>query len=126
MNRPTHEGATAVQDRPHFAAFDVKTKDRAELIQLRRDGTRAAERMTAGREVGEGARDGSDGLGRLEAGLLFLAHQRDDRTGLIPVRTSLARNDALDEYTQHVGSAIFAIPPVVRTTDDRWGRELFA
>ncbi|MFE2550124.1 deferrochelatase/peroxidase EfeB, partial [Streptomyces sp. NPDC059355] len=26
--------ASAVQDRLHFAAFDVKTKDRAELVQL--------------------------------------------------------------------------------------------
>lgn len=44
----------------------------------------------------------------------------------VPPQTSLSRNDALDEYTQHVGSAIFAIPPGVRNTDDWWGRELFA
>ncbi|MFE2553571.1 deferrochelatase/peroxidase EfeB, partial [Streptomyces sp. NPDC059355] len=32
----THQAgiASAVQDRLHFAAFDVKTKDRAELVQL--------------------------------------------------------------------------------------------
>ncbi|MFI8965091.1 iron uptake transporter deferrochelatase/peroxidase subunit [Streptomyces sp. NPDC053493] len=70
--------------------------------------------------------DGTDGLGRLEAGLFFLAYQRDVRTGFIPVQTSLARNDALNEYTQHVGSAIFAIPPGVRDKDDWWGRALFA
>ncbi len=50
--------ATAVQDRLHFAAFDVTTKDRAELVQLLKDWTRAAERLTAGAEVGEGAYDG--------------------------------------------------------------------
>lgn len=50
--------ATAVQDRLHFAAFDVRTTDRAELIQLLKDWTRAAERMTAGQEVGEGAYGG--------------------------------------------------------------------
>ncbi|MGW2058293.1 Dyp-type peroxidase domain-containing protein, partial [Streptomyces sp. NPDC001840] len=33
--------ATAVQDRLHFAAFDVTTKDRAELAQLLKDWTRA-------------------------------------------------------------------------------------
>ncbi|MFJ6581559.1 Dyp-type peroxidase domain-containing protein, partial [Streptomyces sp. NPDC091368] len=33
--------ATAVQDRLHFASFDVKTKDRDELIGLLKDWTRA-------------------------------------------------------------------------------------
>lgn len=51
--------ATAVQDRLHFAAFDVTTKDRAELIALLGEWTRAAERMTAGRAVGEGAYGGA-------------------------------------------------------------------
>ena len=35
--------------------------------------------------------DGTDGLGRLDAGLFFLAYQRDVRTGFIPVQRSLAR-----------------------------------
>ncbi|TXS43253.1 deferrochelatase/peroxidase EfeB [Streptomyces sp. uw30] len=70
--------------------------------------------------------DGTDGLGRLEAGLFFLAYQRDVRTGFIPVQTSLARGDTLNEYIQHVGSALFAIPSGVRDTDDWWGRALFA
>lgn len=47
--------ATAVQDRLHFASFDVKTKDRAELVALLKEWTRAAERMAAGLPVGEGA-----------------------------------------------------------------------
>ena len=53
----THQAgiATAVQDRLHFAAFDVTTDDRAELIQLLKDWTEAAARMTAGHAVGEGA-----------------------------------------------------------------------
>ncbi|WP_030688304.1 iron uptake transporter deferrochelatase/peroxidase subunit [Streptomyces globisporus] len=70
--------------------------------------------------------DGTDGLGRLEAGLFFLAYQRDVRTGFIPVQSSLAKSDALNEYTQHVASALFAVPPGVRDKDDWWGRALFA
>ncbi|MFJ6566842.1 iron uptake transporter deferrochelatase/peroxidase subunit [Streptomyces sp. NPDC091292] len=70
--------------------------------------------------------DGTDGLGRLDAGLFFLAYQRDVRKGFIPVQRSLARADALNAYIQHVGSAVFAIPPGVRDTDDWWGRALFA
>ncbi|MFF0554887.1 iron uptake transporter deferrochelatase/peroxidase subunit [Streptomyces sp. NPDC020472] len=70
--------------------------------------------------------DGTDGLGRLDAGLFFLAYQKDVRTGFIPVQSSLAKADALNEYTQHVGSALFAVPPGVRDKDDWWGRALFA
>ncbi|MFJ5223772.1 iron uptake transporter deferrochelatase/peroxidase subunit [Streptomyces sp. NPDC088400] len=70
--------------------------------------------------------DGTDGLGRLDAGLFFLAYQRDVRDAFIPVQRSLARSDALNEYIQHVGSAVFAIPPGVRDKDDWWGRALFS
>ncbi|MGW1376411.1 iron uptake transporter deferrochelatase/peroxidase subunit [Streptomyces sp. NPDC002446] len=70
--------------------------------------------------------DGTDGLGRLDAGLFFLAYQRDVRQGFIPVQRRLAATDALNEYIQHVGSAVFAVPPGVRDADDWWGRELFA
>ncbi|MEV7141114.1 iron uptake transporter deferrochelatase/peroxidase subunit [Streptomyces tauricus] len=69
--------------------------------------------------------DGTDGLGRLDAGLFFLAYQRDVRKGFIPVQRSLAA-DALNEYIQHVGSAVFAVPPGVRDKDDWWGRALFS
>ena len=69
--------------------------------------------------------DGTDGLGRLDAGLFFLAYQRDVRTGFIPVQRNLA-TDALNEYIQPVGSAIFAVPPGVRDADDWWGRALFS
>ncbi|MER5478233.1 iron uptake transporter deferrochelatase/peroxidase subunit [Streptomyces sp. NPDC002734] len=69
--------------------------------------------------------DGTDGLGRLDAGLFFLAYQSDPRTGFVPVQTALARSDALNEYIQHVGSALFAVPPGVRGEDDWWGRALF-
>ncbi|MFI5617454.1 iron uptake transporter deferrochelatase/peroxidase subunit [Streptomyces sp. NPDC051567] len=70
--------------------------------------------------------DGTDGLGRLDAGLFFLCYQRDIRTGFVPVQRALARGDALNAYIQHVGSAVFAVPPGVRDTDDWWGRTLFA
>ncbi|MEV6548058.1 iron uptake transporter deferrochelatase/peroxidase subunit [Streptomyces sp. NPDC051597] len=69
--------------------------------------------------------DGTDGLGRLDAGLFFLAYQRDVRKGFLPVQRHLA-HDALNDYIQHVGSAIFAVPPGVRDKDDWWGRALFS
>ncbi|MGW2031869.1 MULTISPECIES: iron uptake transporter deferrochelatase/peroxidase subunit [Streptomyces] len=70
--------------------------------------------------------DGTDGLGRLDAGLFFLAYQRDVRKGFIPLQRNLAAHDALNEYIQHVGSAVFAIPPGVRDSGDWWGRTLFS
>lgn len=58
--------------------------------------------------------DGNDELGRLNAGLFFIAFQRDPRTQFIPIQQRLARNDAMNEYVKHVGSAIFAVPPGAR------------
>ncbi len=69
--------------------------------------------------------DGSDGLGRLNAGLFFIAYQRDPRTAFIPVQRSLAASDEMNEYTRHVSSALFACPPGVGGPDDYWGRSLF-
>ncbi|MET8696247.1 iron uptake transporter deferrochelatase/peroxidase subunit [Streptomyces bauhiniae] len=70
--------------------------------------------------------DGTDGLGRLDAGLFFLAYQRDVREGFIPLQRRLSAHDALNEYIQHVGSAVFAVPPGVRDSHDWWGRALFS
>ena len=57
----------------------------------------------------------TDGLasqtGQLDGGLFFICFQRDPRTGFVPVQTRLATSDALNEYIEHVGSALFAIPP---------------
>ncbi|MCX3059631.1 iron uptake transporter deferrochelatase/peroxidase subunit [Streptomyces beihaiensis] len=69
--------------------------------------------------------DGTDGLGRLDAGLFFIAYQRDVRQGFIPLQRKLSAHDALNEYIQHVGSAVFAVPAGVRDGDDWWGRALF-
>jgi deferrochelatase/peroxidase EfeB len=70
--------------------------------------------------------DGSDGLGRLNAGLFFIAYQRDPRHQFVPLQTNLSRHDALNEYIRHVSSALFACPPGVTGSDDYWGRALFA
>lgn len=53
--------------------------------------------------------DGNDALGRLDAGLFFLSYQRSPQQ-FIDVQLELARNDLLNEYIRHVGSALFAVP----------------
>ena len=69
--------------------------------------------------------DGSNGLGNLDAGLFFIAYTRDPVQHFIPLQTNLARNDSLNEYIQHTGSALFAVPPGV-SEGDYIGSALFA
>ena len=49
-----------------------------------------------------------------DAGLLFLAYQKDPRTGFIRIFERMSRLDALNQFTTHVGSGIFACPGGVR------------
>ena len=69
--------------------------------------------------------DGSDGLGRMDAGLFFLAYVRDPRTHYIPIQMKLGMGDGLSEYVQHTGSALFAIPPGI-AQGEHLGHALFA
>ena len=68
--------------------------------------------------------DGSDGFGHLDAGLFFIAFCRDPLTQFVPMQLALSRTDALNEYIQHVGSAVFACPPGLGESD-YWGSTLF-
>jgi deferrochelatase/peroxidase EfeB len=59
--------------------------------------------------------DGVDeSLGELEAGLFFIAFQRDPQRQFVPIQRRLGSNDSLNEYIKHVGSAVFAVPPGAR------------
>jgi deferrochelatase/peroxidase EfeB len=58
--------------------------------------------------------DGVDeSLGELEAGLFFIAFQRDPEQQFVAIQRRLGSMDALNEYIKHVGSAVFAVPPGV-------------
>jgi deferrochelatase/peroxidase EfeB len=46
-----------------------------------------------------------------DAGLMFLAYQRDPRTGFIKVFEPMSRLDALNQFVTHNGSGVFACPP---------------
>ncbi|RQH08886.1 iron uptake transporter deferrochelatase/peroxidase subunit [Paraburkholderia dinghuensis] len=60
-----------------------------------------------------------------DAGLIFVAHQSDPRTGFIPINEKLAKFDMMNQFTTHVGSAIFACPPGAKP-GSFIGAELFA
>jgi deferrochelatase/peroxidase EfeB len=46
-----------------------------------------------------------------DSGLFFQAYQKDPRTGFIRIFDKMSKFDALNQFTTHVGSAIFACPP---------------
>ena len=55
--------------------------------------------------------DPPDGDEMSNTGLLFTAYQADPVRTYIPVQQRLAQQDALNEWTIPIGSAVFAIPP---------------
>jgi deferrochelatase/peroxidase EfeB len=59
-----------------------------------------------------------------DAGLLFLAYQQDPRTAFVPIFTRLAEADALNQFTTHTASAVFAVPPGAAGPGDWVGRTL--
>ncbi|HXH77770.1 iron uptake transporter deferrochelatase/peroxidase subunit [Nocardioides sp.] len=69
--------------------------------------------------------DGSNALGRLDAGLFFLAYVTDPRSHYIPIQTSISGNDLMQEYVQHTGSALFAVPGGI-ARGEYVGQRLFA
>jgi deferrochelatase/peroxidase EfeB len=60
-----------------------------------------------------------------DAGLLFLGYQKDPRTAFVPVFSRMAEADALNQFTTHTASAVFAIPPGATGPGDWIGRTLF-
>ncbi|WP_144627876.1 iron uptake transporter deferrochelatase/peroxidase subunit [Arthrobacter woluwensis] len=70
--------------------------------------------------------DGNDSLGRLDAGLFFIAFVRDPRTQFVPMQNRLASSDRLSvEYLKHTGSGLFAVPPGIKP-GEYVGQGLFA
>jgi len=69
--------------------------------------------------------DGIDPVrGTLLGGLFFIAFMKDPRQ-FITLQQKLGTNDALNEYIQHTGSALFAVPPGI-SRGQHWGDALFS
>ncbi|GAA3615257.1 iron uptake transporter deferrochelatase/peroxidase subunit [Kineosporia mesophila] len=99
--------------------LDAQGSDGAPLIDLKSHVRLAHPTTNNGATLlrrGYSFTDGTDDLGRLDAGLFFLAYQRDPRTQFVTIQNSLAgnANDVLNEYIQHVSSGLFACPPGVK------------
>ncbi|MFE2927387.1 iron uptake transporter deferrochelatase/peroxidase subunit [Streptomyces goshikiensis] len=122
FGRDKAEGAPVGKPKEHDAPFLKAMKPDAHVRLAHPDSNDGATILRRGYSF----TDGTDGLGRLDAGLFFLAYQRDVRKGFVRIQRALSKNDSLNEYIQHVGSAVFAVPPGVRDKDDWWGRTLFS
>jgi deferrochelatase/peroxidase EfeB len=71
--------------------------------------------------------DGIDpATGLLDAGLFFIAFQKNAHAQFVRIQQRLGRHDALNEYIRHTGSALFAVPPGLAGAGDWFGKALFA
>ncbi|KAB2328731.1 deferrochelatase/peroxidase EfeB [Cytobacillus depressus] len=68
----------------------------------------------SGQQIFRRAYSYTDGIdqttGHMSAGLAFISFQKNPEVQLIPMLKKLSQVDLLNEYTKHIGSAMFAIP----------------
>jgi deferrochelatase/peroxidase EfeB len=115
-------------DDPNFAAKDASTGE--PVIAVDAHMRLAAHENNDGLRILRRGYSYTDGMfsdsGELDAGLFFIAFQRDPRTQFVPLQRKLSATDALNEYIEHVGSGLYACPPGVSSSGDFWGSALFA
>ena len=52
--------------------------------------------------------------GELDAGLFFIAYQKDPHRQFVAIQTRIGASDALNDYIVHAGGGLFAVPPGIR------------
>jgi Dyp-type peroxidase family/Iron permease FTR1 family len=84
----------------------------ASLPQATQEGDQLVISPTA--HIALAAREGIEGVGQIDAGLIFVAFVNDPEH-FIAAQRKLGSVDRLNEYISHIGSGLFAIPPGPRT-----------
>jgi deferrochelatase/peroxidase EfeB len=114
-------------DRPDFAA---KGADGRPVIPADAHIRLAAHENNGGIRILRRGYSFTDGIspasGELDAGLFFIAFQKDPRTQFVALQRRLGQTDALNEYIQHVGSGLFACPPGPADPGRYWADDLLA
>jgi dye decolorizing peroxidase len=126
IGRRTADGA-ALGDHRESQLVDLGTRDRDGELTIPANAhiRLASAQNVLGARIYRRSWNFDDGYvdGVRRAGLLFLAWQADIRRGFLPIQRSLAQHhDALNTFTTHVGSAVFAVP--ARARDDYVGQRL--
>jgi deferrochelatase/peroxidase EfeB len=119
IGRNKIEGAPLGAKKEHDTVDLKATNDGDPVIPIDAHIRLAAPSENAGARLLRRGYSFTDGINpvtnQLDAGLFFIAFQRDPRTGFIAVQQKLA-TDALNEYIRHTSSAVFAVPPGVGPT----------
>jgi deferrochelatase/peroxidase EfeB len=113
-----------------FDTPDLAAKKKGELVIDANAHIRlAAPASNGGQKILRRGYSFTDGIdpdtGLLDAGLFFIAFQKDPRKQFVPIQRQLGRHDLLNEYIRHTGSGVFAVPPGLSAAGDWWGKELF-
>jgi len=69
--------------------------------------------------------DGTNEIGRMDAGLFFIGFVRDPAKQFVPIQMAMARSDILMEYLRFTQSSVFAVPPGI-ADGQSIGHALFA
>jgi len=68
--------------------------------------------------------DGTNDIGRMDAGLFFIGFVRNPGKQFVPIQMAMSRSDILMEYLRFTQSSVFAVPPGV-SGDEYVGQALF-
>lgn len=119
-------GGTSEFDTPDFTAKDSSGSP---IIPVDAHIRLASREHNGGLQILRRGYSFTDGIdpasGELDAGLFFIAYQKDPRTQFVPLQRLLGSQDALVEYIVHTSSALFACPPGVPDSTGYWGQSLF-
>ncbi|MBT2253867.1 iron uptake transporter deferrochelatase/peroxidase subunit [Priestia megaterium] len=95
----------------------VKEHDKVSLMQMPPTSHTALAKGTK-QEIYRRAYSYTDGVdpktGNINAGLMFISYQKNPDTQFIPMLKVLSQQDKLNEYTKHIGSAMFACARGIR------------
>ncbi|GAA5195094.1 iron uptake transporter deferrochelatase/peroxidase subunit [Rugosimonospora acidiphila] len=113
------------RDTPNFAAKDASGQP---VIPVNAHIRLAAHENNGGIRILRRGYSYTDGIisasGELDAGLFFIAFQKDPRKQFVTLQRGLGAHDALNEYIQHVGSGLFACPPAPSGQGRYWAQDL--
>lgn len=65
------------------------------------------------------------GTGKLDAGLFFIAFQKNPHKQFAVIQTKLGKSDLMNEYVTHIGGGLWACPPGISKAGDWFGKALF-
>lgn len=98
--------------------LDAKAKDGTPVIPANAHVRLAAPEVNRDVEILRRGYNYTDGIdpdtGQLDAGLFFIAFQRDPHTQFAALQNRLGAGDALNEYILHTASGLFAVPGGIR------------